>query len=215
MLMVADFSDKKVKEKINLLYENLLVRHGNPSLSGQWKFWCKRPKSIEEKERIIIESILTQRANWKNVELAVSRLSQANLLNLRKIADERIEIIESLIKPSGFYRQKAKRLNKIAKFFIEEIGGPERTEKFETKSFRGKLLLIEGIGNETADDILLYAFEREVFVIDEYTRRFVKKHRLSENLSYGFLQKLFESCVKKDYKVYQDYHALIVMEMKG
>ncbi len=215
MSMVVGFSDKKTQKKINLLYGQLLSKHGAPSVSGQWKLWCKRPKSNKEKEIIIIESILTQRANWKNVEMAVSRLKEARLLSLQSIAEAKPEIIEKLIKPAGFYRQKAKRLKKLAEFFVREIGGIDRVKKVETSLLRKKLLSINGVGKETADDILLYSFERPVFVIDEYTKRFVRLHELSNRFSYDFLQKQFETSIKKDYKIYQDYHALIVIEMKG
>ncbi len=213
--MVEGSFDKKIKKRINLLFKELWKKHGSPSISGQWRIWCKRPKTKNEKERIIIESILTQRANWKNVELAVSNLKKANLLDLKRLAQEKIEKIENLIKPSGFYRQKAKRLKDLAKLFTEEFGGIEGAERIKTEVLREKLLSVKGVGKETADDILLYAFEREVFVIDEYTKRFVQQHNLFRNLSYDFLQKQFEKILKRDYKIYQDVHALIIMEMKG
>lgn len=212
--MVEDFLDKKIQRKIRSLYKKLLKKHGDPSVSGQWKLWCKRPKTIEEKEIIIIESILTQRANWKNVEMAVSKLRQANLLSLISINKANPEIIEKLIRPTGFYKQKTIRLKKISEFFEKELGGIENARRIETSVLREKLLSINGVGKETADDILLYAFEKPVFVIDEYTKRFVKLHNLTEKISYDFLQALFEKSLKKDYKIYQDYHALIVIEMK-
>ena len=209
--MAEDFSDK---EKIQTLYQKLLKRHGQPNISGQWRLWCKRPKNLEEKERIIIESILTQRANWKNVEIAVSNLKKADLLSLEKILQTSVEKIENIIRPSGFYKQKAKRLKSLAKFFIQDIGGMKKATVIDTQKLRKMLLEINGVGNETADDILLYALEMPIFVIDQYTKRFVEKHLPVKNYSYNFLQQLFENAIKKDYKIYQDYHALIVIEMK-
>lgn len=168
----------------------------------------------KEKEVIIIESILTQRANWKNVQIAVKHLEEKNLLSLQSIVEAEYQIIENLIRPSGFYRQKTKRLKDLANFFVYEIGGIKGTKQIKTPLLREKLLSIDGVGKETADDILLYALERPVFVIDEYTKRFVKMHNLSSKFSYDFLQRIFENSIKKDYKIYEDYHALIVIEMK-
>lgn len=213
MLTVDGFSGSNT-EKIRQLYYHLLAKHGSPLQSNQWAFWCKRHKTLADKERIIIESILTQRANWRNVEIAVSRLQQSGLMSLEGILKASCKEIEILIKPSGFYTQKAKRLRNIAKFFAG-IGGIKNAEKIETSILRKKLLSLDGIGNETADDILLYAFERPVFVIDHYTMEFVKKYRLAGKLTYERAQNLFEKSIEKDYKLYQDYHALIVIEMKG
>lgn len=212
MSMVEDSSDK-TKEIIDL-YHKLLKKYGDPAVSGQWTFWCKRPKTSEERERIIIESILTQRANWKNVELAASRLQKSNLMSLKKILDTSCEKLEYLIKPSGFYVQKVERLKNLSKLFVKVIGGIEKAEMIETPILRKKLLEVKGVGNETADDILLYAFERPVFVIDEYTRRFVSKYKLARRFTYPYLQQLFENILEKNYKIYQDYHALIVIDMK-
>ncbi|OGZ21398.1 MAG: hypothetical protein A3D46_02675 [Candidatus Nealsonbacteria bacterium RIFCSPHIGHO2_02_FULL_43_13] len=80
---------------------------------------------------------------------------------------------------------------------------------------RERLLELKGIGPETADSIMLYALDKPVFVIDEYTRRLVKKRSLAKNLSYAFLQKLFERNLKKDFRRYQDFHALIVINGKN
>ncbi|OQB72476.1 MAG: Endonuclease III [candidate division TA06 bacterium ADurb.Bin131] len=212
--MAEDFLDKKIKNKITSLYQQLLSKYGVPYASGQWQLWCKRPKSEKEKEVIIIESILTQRANWKNVQIAVKHLEEKNLLSLQSIVEAEYQIIENLIRPSGFYRQKTKRLKDLANFFVYEIGGIKGTKQIKTPLLREKLLSIDGVGKETADDILLYALERPVFVIDEYTKRFVKMHNLSSKFSYDFLQRIFENSIKKDYKIYEDYHALIVIEMK-
>jgi len=80
---------------------------------------------------------------------------------------------------------------------------------------RAKLLSFYGIGEETADSILLYAGDKLTFVIDEYTKRFVKKHNLTSNLSYSYLQKLFEKNLPEDIKLYRDFHAMIVLEGRG
>jgi endonuclease-3 related protein len=87
-------------------------------------------------------------------------------------------------------------------------------KKEDGKKLREKLLKLKGIGPETADSILLYALDKPVFVIDEYTRRLVKKRNLAKNFSYKFLQELFEKNLKKDFRLYQDFHALIVIDGK-
>jgi len=213
MSMAEDFSDKK--EKINMLMDELIEKHGNPFESGQWKLWCKRPKTIRDRETVIIESILTQRTNWSNVEKSIRNLRSKKLLSLSKILKCPTEVLEKEIKSSGFARQKALRIKNIAKFFIYEMKGLKSAMKMEKDYLRNKLLGIHGIGEETADDILLYALDKPVFVIDQYTKRFVRQHNIAEKTSYNYLQKLFEFSVKKDYKIYQDYHALIIIEMKG
>ena len=80
---------------------------------------------------------------------------------------------------------------------------------------REEVLALKGIGEGTADSILLYALDKPIFVVDEYTRRLVKKRRLANNLSYAFLQKLFEKNLRKDFRLYQDFHALIVIDGKN
>ena len=88
-------------------------------------------------------------------------------------------------------------------------------KKRDLKELRRKLLELKGIGPETADSILLYGLDKPIFVIDEYTRRLVRKRKLSKNMSYGFLQELFEKNLKKDFRLYQDFHALIVIDGKN
>lgn len=196
------------------LYRTLKNRYGRPE--GQWSLWCKRPKTKEEKEQVIIESVLTQRANWKNVSYAVSNLKSAGLLSLKKIISIEEEKLQSLIKPSGFYRIKAHRLKILCDFIVNECKGIEKAAKIPYNIMRQKLLALNGIGEETADDILLYAFEMPVFVIDEYTRQLVKRYNLTDKFSYRHLQEFFEKGIgKKDYALYQDFHALIVIDGKN
>lgn len=196
------------------IYDALKKRYGKPE--GQWKLWCKRPKTNKEKEQVIIESVLTQRANWKNVCYAVSNLKKEGVLSLKKIISTNEEKLQQLIRPSGFYKIKAHRLKILCNFIVNECGGIERAEKIPLEILRNKLLSLNGIGEETADDILLYAFEKPVFVIDEYTRRLVKRYNLTDKLSYRHLQEFFEKSLgEKNYALYQDFHALIVIDGKG
>lgn len=196
------------------LYKALREKYGKPL--GQWTLWCKRPKTGEEREIVIVESILTQRANWNNVCMAVTNLKNAGMLGLQEILSAGDKELQYLIKPSGFYKTKCFRLKLLSDFIINECGGVEKTMKISSNKLRKKLLSLNGIGDETADDILLYAFDKPVFVIDEYTRRIVKKLHLTDNLSYRHLQTFFEEGLgRKKYALYQDFHALIVIEGKS
>ncbi|MCK9266573.1 hypothetical protein M0P98_06815 [bacterium] len=199
--------------EIEEIYKELKLKYGKPA--GQWSFWCKRPKTFQEKERVIIESILTQRANWKNVQLTVDKLSNTGKLSLKEILNCKQSELELLIKSSVFFRIKAERLKIVADYILNKCGGIKKIKAIDTDSLRQQLLSLKGVGDETADSILLYAFERAVFVIDEYTKRLVKEKNLTNNLSYGNLQQLFETSLNnKDYILYQDFHALIVINGK-
>ena len=181
---------------------------------GQWKLWCKRPKTEREREEVIIGAILTQRTNWRNVELAINNLKRVKINSLNNIYRLSAKKLAPLIKSSGFYQTKSQYLFNLAKFVVKNHGGLEKIRKTELKTLREELLKLKGIGPETADSILLYALDKPIFVIDEYTRRLVKKRGLADNLSYPFLQKLFEENLKKDFRLYQDFHALIVIDGK-
>jgi len=195
------------------LYKELKRKYGPPK--GQWSLWCKRPKTNKERGKVIIGAILTQRTNWRNVELAIKNLNQAKINSLQDIFRRGPKKIENLIKPSGFYKAKAQYLFNLAKFIIKNYGSLEKMKKEKTEKLKEELLQLKGIGPETADSILLYALDKPIFVIDEYTRRLVKKRKLAKNLSYNFLQKLFEKNLRKDFKLYQDFHALIVIDGKA
>lgn len=197
------------------LYERLSKTYGNPG--GQWNLWCKRPKSAAEKEEVIIGAILTQRTNWKNVMLAIEALRSRRLLSLEKIhalGDDNREELARCIRASGFYRTKARYLREIARFFIAG-GCVARVAKLPHGTARRLLLELPGVGPETADSILLYALEKPVFVIDEYTRRLAQRERLTDTLSYAHLQAFFERGAAGNCALYQDFHALIVMDGKA
>ena len=196
---------------LDKLYVDLRSKHGFPR--GQWGLWCKRMKTLKNREEVVIGAVLTQNTNWKNAEQAISNLKKNKACSLRGVLKSRN--LAELIRPSGFYRQKAGYLANLCRFILKKYKGLERMKKAETSALRQELLGLKGIGPDTADSILLYALDKPVFVIDEYTRRWVKKHRLSKNLSYNALQRLFEMNLKKDFRFFQDFHALIVIEGKS
>jgi endonuclease-3 related protein len=200
---------------IKKLYYRLLKKYGKPA--GQWKLWCKRPKTTDEKEEIIIGAVLGQRTNWNNAEMAIDNLKKQDLCSLKNIYQlnqKNRQKLSELIRSSGFFKQKAQRLLNLSEFVLRNYGSVEKMQQTNFAKLRKELLVLNGLGPETVDDILLYALEKPVFVIDEYTRRLVKKYKLAKDLSYDALQRLFEKKLKKDYALYQDFHALIVIEGK-
>jgi endonuclease-3 related protein len=160
---------------------------------------------------IFVGAILTQQTSWKNVEKAIANIKKENCMNIDCIASISINKLEEMIRPAGYYRQKAKRLKNICISIKDEYGSLEAMFRLGTTELRNKLLSYNGIGNETADSIVLYAAEKPVFVIDAYTKRIM--HRLGitpENISYNELQKYFEKRVPKNIKIYKDFHAQFV-----
>ncbi len=116
ILTIILYHPNSKMNRMQALYAELKERYGKPG--GQWSLWCKRPKTLEEKELIAIEAILTQRANWKNVQLAVANLKEADCLGLKKILAAEDRKLSWLVRPSGFYRQKAERLKILARFLL-------------------------------------------------------------------------------------------------
>jgi endonuclease-3 related protein len=195
------------------IYKELRNKYGKPS--GQWKLWCKRPKTGREREEVAMGAILTQRTNWNNVQLAISKLKEGKIISLQEICRAGKRRFAPLIKPSGFYKTKAGYLLGLAGYVVENYGTLEKMKERNGGELRKELLGLKGIGPETADSLLLYGLDKPFFVIDEYTRRLVKKRKMAKNLSYDFLQKLFKDNLKKDYRLYQDFHALIVIDGKN
>lgn len=202
--------------KIYNLYLCFLKKYGKPQ--DFWLTWCKDKKTLKEKERIVLGAILTQRTNWHNVEKALKNLERAKCLSLKKIYElgkKDISRLVQLVRPSGFYQQKAKRLFDLSRFIVEKYKTLDRFFRQDVSICRQELLAIFGIGKETADDILLYAGNKPIFVIDEYTRRFARKRKLSQCFSYDCLQQLFQKSLPKDIKIYRNFHAMLVLEGRG
>lgn len=201
--------------RIHRRYLSLLKKYGAPS--GFWEKWCKDKKTKKDREEIVVGAILTQRTNWRNVELALKNLKREKILSIKKIkqtAENDITAVEGLIRPAGFYRQKAERLFLLCRYLNDVHGSLKNFFSQDVVDCREQLLEQKGVGPETADSILLYAGDKPIFVVDEYTRRFVKKNGLAGDFSYEQLQKFFQKNLPKNFKLYQDYHALIVLEGK-
>ncbi len=169
----------------------------------------KKPNTEKKKFEIILGAILTQNTAWKNVEKALTELNKKNLLDKNKIKSLPAKKLGTIIRPSGYYNQKAKKIKLITEFL--------ETKKSIT---RENLLSIWGIGPETADSILLYAYEKPWFVIDAYTRRIFSRLGLAQkNISYYQLQESIHQAFKginkdKKVRIYKEYHALLVQHAK-
>ncbi|MFH1848139.1 MAG: endonuclease III domain-containing protein [Candidatus Omnitrophota bacterium] len=161
---------------------------------------------------VMIGAVLTQNTAWSNVEKAIRNLRSAGLLNQKKFAAVPVKRLALLIRPSGYYNMKAMRLKNAMTYIDRNFGGSlKKLFALETAELRKTLLGINGIGQETADSIILYAAEKPVFVVDAYTKRIFSRHRIIPgDASYEAVQKLFMSNLPKKTRLYNEYHALIV-----
>ena len=181
------------------IYTILLRRYGTQT-------WWPADTELE----ITVGAILTQNTSWTNVEKALDCLKDADCLSCDAILTLKHDELAALIKSSGYYNVKAKRLKNYCFWYAQQNDLAARL----TDNLRDDLLSINGVGPETADDILLYAFQRPVFVIDAYTRRlFSRLDLIAEQESYEGLRALFEKKLEKrknKVKLFNEYHALIV-----
>ncbi|MDO9577484.1 MAG: hypothetical protein Q7J16_06325 [Candidatus Cloacimonadales bacterium] len=190
-----------MKKKLIQIYQTLLTHFGHQN------WW-----PAETKDEIIIGAILTQSISWQNVETAIQNLKRENLCSLEAIYHAKIETIAPLIRSTLYYNQKAKKLKNFTDILFAEFGG-KLTKMFslELKELRDKLLNIAGIGEETADSILLYVGEKPIFVVDAYTKRIFTRFGLIENdLDYQKVQDFFMENLPSDVALFQDFHAQIV-----
>ncbi len=146
---------------------------------------------------VIVGAYLTQNTAWTNVERALANLRAAHLLSVDGIRRSRLSEIERLIRPSGYFRQKAQRLKTFVAFLDKQYGGSlARMFTQPTDKLREELLSLNGVGPETADSILLYAGNHPVFVVDAYTRRILDRHDLlPEKSDYEDIRHLFQGAL--------------------
>ena len=162
----------------------------------------------------LVGAVLTQNTAWSNVERAITNLRERNKLDAQQIVRARSDHLANWLRPSGYFNVKAARLKNFCRWYLDS-GGFEQLELLDTDTLRHALLTVNGIGNETADDILLYAFERPVFVIDAYTRRlFARLDMFSGDEPYDEMRLAIEAALGVDVGMYKEYHALIVRHAK-
>lgn len=182
------------------IYHKLLKIYGKQN-------WWPIISQQNPREEIIIGAVLTQNTSWNNVEKALKNLIKNHLVDFNKILSIEEEKLKELIRPAGFFNQKANTIRRVAKFFL--------IHNYENIT-REELLSIKGIGKETADSILLYAFNQPYFVIDTYTKRlFFRLGLIKENISYNELQDYITKNIPKNIKIYKEFHALIVIHCKN
>lgn len=185
------------------IYDSLLAAYGPSD-------WWPGDSAFE----IMVGAVLTQNTAWANVEKAIANLRSANLLSAQAIIDTRCARLAKLIRPSGYFNVKTKRLRALCRWVIDQ-GAVDNIHRLSTAELRSALLEVHGVGPETADDILLYAFRRPVFVIDAYTRRiFSRLGLIAGTEDYEALRERVEVALGKDATLYNEYHALIVRHAK-
>jgi endonuclease III related protein len=188
-------------KKLLEVYDRLLARYG----PQHW--W-----PAEEPFEVMVGAILTQSAAWTNVEKGIVSLKKAKALYpqaLRQISETELA---GLIYSCGYYNAKARKLKAFAEWFGERFG--DSLDKMCTQNLpelREELLKVHGIGEETADSILLYACQKPVFVIDAYTRRIADRLGLQTGgQKYNHYQALFMDYLPHETSLFNEYHALMV-----
>ena len=193
--------DRKLKRILNDIYRRLFDRYGP-------QHWWPAGEPFE----VIIGAILTQSAAWTNVEKAILNLKNAGKLSpdaIRRLPEQELA---GLIYPCGYYNIKARKLKAFIKWFGEKYDDSlEKLFKNNIERTRRELLDVYGIGEETADSIILYAGNKPVFVIDAYTRRIISRMGLApHNNTYSDYQQLFMNYLQPDAALFNEYHALLV-----
>lgn len=241
------------RQSILSLYEKLISRYGP---QGWWPILSKAnkkgfdekgyhpslydyPKSKLERYEIVVGSILTQNTAWKNVEKALLNLFHKKMFSPESVLKCEQKFLAQVIRPAGYYNQKAIKLKHITEWFISnDYIISKKTERFKRSEYfkedevnllisevRSNLLKVHGVGPETADSILLYAYHIPTFVVDSYTKRLFQIHKIytptgKNLLDYQKIQKMVHSVFnQKDYvskvKIFNEFHALIVKEGKN
>ena len=193
--------NQSVKQQLQNIYHRLI------SAYGPQHWW-----PAEEPFEVMVGAILTQSAAWLNVEKAIANLKSAGALSPRALRRLSLEEIATLIRPCGYYNIKARKLKALVRW-LEEGYQDDLNKLFASRpeQLRPQFLSVYGIGEETADSIILYAANRPIFVIDAYTRRIVGRIGLApDSQSYAAYQALFMDNLPADVGLFNEYHALLV-----
>ncbi|MDI6906355.1 MAG: endonuclease III domain-containing protein [Thermoanaerobacterales bacterium] len=171
------------------------------------RYWWPAETPFE----VIVGAILTQQVAWRNTATAIAHLKREGRLSPQGILALPDPALWELIRPTRFYRQKADRLRAFCRVLQEDFGGElDRLFALDIKTLRRLLLALPGIGEETADSIILYAAGMPIFVIDAYTQRvFTRLGLIDRPMSYGSLQSRLMARLPRDTALYNEYHALL------
>ncbi len=183
---VSQFNDSRLLGEIPQYYKALFTRYGPQN------WWPARSRF-----EVIVGAYLTQNTNWSNVEKAIANLRGARVLNLNAMRKAPIADLETLVRPSGYFRQKARNLKTFISFLDKHYSGSlSRMFSRPTEKLRNELLALNGVGPETADSILLYAGNHPVFVVDAYTRRLLERHGIIHGKTkYEEIRSLIEQAI--------------------
>jgi endonuclease-3 related protein len=185
-------------------YKRLLKHYGKQN------WWPVKSRNFEKASlEAIVGAVLTQRTNWRNAEKALENLRAYNLLDLKKLKNVKLRDLEELVRPSGFYKQKARRLLEVVKLLSNYKSLKDFFNR-PVEEIRKELLSVKGIGRETADSILLYAGNKLIFPVDAYTFRIFQKLGLFDRFNYEEIRKFVEDNMPKNVKIYKEFHALLV-----
>lgn len=194
---------RKARTGIPGVYRTLFAANGK-------QHWWPGESAFE----VMVGAVLTQNTAWTHVERAITNLKRAKALSSEVIVKAPPQRLAAWLRPAGYFNIKAQRLKAMCRWLIEQ-GGIRQIARRPTDELRHALLAVHGIGPETADDILLYAFNRPVFVIDAYTRRiFVRLGLIEGTEDYETLRRSFESALDPSVPLYNEFHALIVVHGK-
>jgi len=170
------------------------------------------PRTAGQRFEIAMGAVLTQNTTWKNVERVIDRLIDRELVTPGAILRCSLAELGQHIRASGYYNQKAKRLKILSDFFLKMEGPSDSRPQPD----REQLLALWGIGPESADSILLYAYQLPYFVVDAYTQRLLSRLGITEGgESYDQLQSLVAGSLPREYELYSEFHALIVRQVKS
>ena len=183
------------------VYRRLALRYGP-------QHWWPADSPFE----VMAGAVLTQSTSWRNVEKAIDSMKAAGALSPAAIRRLSNDDLARAIYSAGFHNSKARKLKALAAYLGDRFGDDiEAMKQVDTAALRAELLGVHGVGEETADAILLYALRMPSFVIDAYTRRLLSRIGLTpERESYGDYQRMFEDSLESDPKTFDEYHALIV-----
>ncbi|UCC94194.1 MAG: endonuclease III domain-containing protein [Thermoplasmata archaeon] len=182
------------------VYDALHARYGD---LGWWP--------AESPFEVMVGAVLTQRTAWRNVEIALDNLRGSGVTDMASLLDTTTEELETLVRPSGTYRQKAARLKALFEH-VDLVGDGSLEEYLDRplETLREDLLSVNGIGPETADSIILYAADRPVFVVDAYTRRVLGRLDIDPGRSYDDVAGWFMDGLPRNADIYNNFHACLV-----
>ena len=194
-----------LRERLLDVYSRMLERYGA-------QHWWPGDTRLE----VMVGAVLTQAAAWANVKKAISNLASAGVLSPQALRSLGEQELAQLIYPSGYYNSKARKLKALVEYLGQRYGDDlDAMSRVDTDTLRAELLDVYGIGEETADDILLYAMGKPAFVVDSYTKRVFPRLGLApEKGPYSTYRSLFTDRLPADRELFSEYHALIVRHAK-